>query len=481
MSGAGRRLIGRGSVYTLGSAAPMLAGLLVTPFLTRAAGVDEYGLISVSITTMQWSLVVLTLGLPLIITRHVLAESTGTEGARGLVLVGTVAALSTAVVVAALLHVVALGGSATSLAVSLALVAGGLGAGIALTQAWAVALERAWFYVVLAAGPTLLAPAAGLLAVGAGEQPSAGRYFAAVAVVNALTLAFGLVKVLGSGRVVLRWNDVTAAVRTSLPLVPHQFVTASANGVGVLVAAAVLGRSDGGRAQVALYLGTVALTLTSAVAYAWLPVLAKGARETRGEQLGETAALVTTLAALATGGVALLSPWLLAVLVPASFSVGDMVPLVAAACLAAPLAAVYLAHYQLVVLSGRTAVLAVLSPLAMLVGAAVSVLATRSLGLAGVGLGVATTYACLWLLVRSLARRVGGVTWPEATVLAPLLVGLVLCLAGALLPSSGIAAAATRGPFALLVAAAGVAVLHRLFGRRGTVDAVVAEPSEGAS
>ena len=111
---------------------------------------------------------------------------------------------------------------------------------------------------------------------------------------------------------------------------------------------------------------------------------------------------------LATGGVALLSPWLLAVLVPASFSVGDMVPLVAAACLAAPLAAVYLAHYQLVVLSGRTAVLAVLSPLAMLVGAAVSVLATQAFGLAGVGVGVATTYACLWLLVRGLARRVGG-------------------------------------------------------------------------
>ena len=41
VSGVGRRLIGRGSVYTLGSAAPMLAGLLVTPFLTRAAGVED--------------------------------------------------------------------------------------------------------------------------------------------------------------------------------------------------------------------------------------------------------------------------------------------------------------------------------------------------------------------------------------------------------------------------------------------------------
>ena len=105
----------------------------------------------------------------------------------------------------------------------------------------------------------------------------------------------------------------------------------------------------------ALYLGTVALTLTSAVAYAWLPVLARGAPEDRGEQLAETSRLVTVLAALATGGVALLSPWLLTILVPSSFSIEDMVPLVAASCLAAPLAAVYLAHYQLVVLSGRTA------------------------------------------------------------------------------------------------------------------------------
>ena len=47
----------------------------------------------------------------------------------------------------------------------LGLVAGGLGAGIAITQACAVAHEQAWFYVALAFGLTLVAPAAGLVAV----------------------------------------------------------------------------------------------------------------------------------------------------------------------------------------------------------------------------------------------------------------------------------------------------------------------------
>lgn len=472
MSSAGRRLVGRGSIYTLGSAAPMLAGLLVTPFLTRAAGVEEYGLISVAVTTMQWSLVVLTLGLPLVITRHALTESTGAEGARGLVLVGTAVAVVTALVVAVGQHLlVAAAGWSTPLAVTVALVAGGLGAGIALAQSWAVALERAWFYVALAAGPTLVAPAAGLIAVATADEPSATRYFVAFAAVNALTLALGLTAVLGSGHIVLRRADVTGAVRTSLPLVPHSFVTASTSGVGILVAAAVLGRSDGGRAQVGLYLGTVALTLTSAVAYAWLPVLAREALEDRGEQLGQTSRLVTTLAALATGGVALSSPWLLAVLVPDSFAIADMVPLVAASCLAAPLAAVYLAHYQLVVLSGRTAVLAVLSPLAMLVGAGVAAVATSLLGLVGAGLGVATTYAVLWLLVRGLARRVGGVSWPESTVLAPVLAAVLLCLAGALLPVDGVVGVATRGGLVVATGVAGLVVLVRLFGRRGVTPA----------
>lgn len=472
--GAGRRLIGRGSIYTLGSAAPMLAGLLVTPFLTRAAGVEEYGLISVAITTMQWALVVLTLGLPLVITRHALTEETGPEGARGLVLAGTVLALGLALVVALAQHlVVAATGGRAPLAVSLALLAGGLGAGIAITQAWAVALERAWTYVALAAGPTLLAPAAGLLAVAASAEPSADRYFAAVAAVAAATLATGLVVVLGSGRTVVRWSDLVASVRTSLPLVPHQFVTASANGVGILVAAAVLGRGDGGRAQVGLYLGTVALTLTSAVAYAWLPVLARSPEQRRGLELAETSRLVTTLAALAAGGVALLSPWLLQVLVPASFDVGDMVPMVAAACLAAPLAAVYLAHYQLVVLSGRTALLAVLSPVAMVLGAIISWTATEIVGLAGVGLGVASTYAVLWLLVRGLARRVGGVAWSESTVVLPVAVALLLCLAGGLLPVDGVAGIVSRGVVAVLAAAAGLAVLVRLFGRRPGAGAEV--------
>lgn len=481
MTGAGRRLIGRGSVYTLGSAAPMLAGLLVTPFLTRAAGVEEYGLISVAITTMQWSLVVLTLGLPLVITRHALTEKTGAEGARGLVLAGTAMALGFAVVLALGQHLVlAAAGSPTPSAVSLALVAGGLGAGIALTQAWSVAMEHAWSYVALAAGPTLVAPAAGLLAVGASAEPSATRYFAAVAVVNAVTLAVGLAAILRSGPVIVRWPDLRSAIRTSLPLVPHQFVTASANGVGILVAAAVLGRSSGGRAQVALYLGTVALTLTSAVAYAWLPVLARGERSTRGVQLGETARLVTMLAALATGGVALLSPWLLRVLVPASFDIHDMVPLVAGACLAAPLAAVYLAHYQLVVLSGRTAALMLLSPLAMVAGAGASVAAAHVLGLTGVGIGVATTYAVLWVLVRRLARRVSDVAWPEREVLPALAVGLGLCLAGALLPVDGAVAVLARGAVSLLVAVGGVLLLLRLFRSRPVVTEPVVAPVEGS-
>ena len=147
---------------------------------------------------MQWSLVVLTLGLPLVITRHVLTESTGTEGARGLVLGGTVVALSTAVIVAAVCTLSRW--RLTDLARRVARPRGwwpgrrhrpdsGVGRG----------LERAWFYVVLAAGPTLLAPAVGLLPPG---RPSGRRRgtTSRPSPVNALTLGFGLVKVLGSGR-----------------------------------------------------------------------------------------------------------------------------------------------------------------------------------------------------------------------------------------------------------------------------------------
>ena len=476
MTDASRRLIGRGSIYTLGSAAPMLAGVLVTPLLTRSVSVTEYGWISVSVVAMQWTLSVLALGLPIAITRHAFTESSGTDGARGIALVA-----STSVLVAACLltlvgaAVVRVLDANVPLSLAMAVVAGGAGAGVAMAQAWALAEERSWFYVALAAGVTLVAPTVGLVCVGLFPARDSAAYFAGVLASNVVLFCLALARVAASGPVLVARSAITRALRVGLPMVPHQFATGSANGIAVLVAGAVLGQAAGGQAQVAVYLGTVALVLTSAVGYAWLPLLARMPSESRSQELADSATVVTWLAGLAGAGVATLSPWLLRLLVPPRYDVDAMVPVTAVACISAAFAAVYLAHQQLVVISGRTGRLALLSPVAMLVGVGVSWVAASSVGLVGAAAGLPVIYLLLWLLTRYLARRVSPTRWAERRVLLPILSSTTVCLVAAVLPTSGPGAYAVRGTLSVILAAGGLRLLVRLF-RSPTVP----RPSAGS-
>lgn len=82
-----REVLGRGWIYTLASASPMLAGVLLVPITTRVLDQQQYGLVALSLVVLQVGNVLLSLGLPLSVTRHALMEASGVAGARGVVVV----------------------------------------------------------------------------------------------------------------------------------------------------------------------------------------------------------------------------------------------------------------------------------------------------------------------------------------------------------------------------------------------------------
>ena len=92
-------VLGRGSIYTLGTAAPVLAQLAVTPFVARLlTETTGYGQVAVALVVLQVTMIVASLGLPSVITRQALLASGGIPGARSLFRRG---AALTAVVIAA--------------------------------------------------------------------------------------------------------------------------------------------------------------------------------------------------------------------------------------------------------------------------------------------------------------------------------------------------------------------------------------------
>lgn len=475
MSSAASRILGRGSIYTLASAAPMLTGLLVTPALTRSLPIAEYGRVSVAIVTMQFVLGLLSLGLPLVITRHTHVEGSGAEGARGLVLTGAVAVLLLSVAVSSgYLGVAALLGSQTPWPVLLALVAGGAGAGMAMAQAYALAKDASWFYVALAFAMSLVAPAVGLFAILL-TSATASAYYVAVAVVFLLAEGGALWRIRSAGRARTTRREFLHSLRMGLPLVPHQLAIGSTTGAAVLVARWQLGIEGGAHAQIAAWLGTAPLIIVSAIGYAWLPQILSVPAESRGASLEETSGAIAWLAALGASMVALLSPWLLRLLVSGEYDVASMVPATSLVSLTAVVATVFLAYMQLVLVGGNTQRFALGSPLSLVGGSLVALATIEWLGLAAIGLGYVSTYVLLTLLARHESQRSSDVRWSLGRVLPALAFGLSACLAGALLPVEGPAGTAVRVACAMLCLLGALWLLrHTMTGsRRATPDVAV--------
>jgi len=423
-----RRLFGSGSIYTIATAAPMLSGFIVTPLLTRTLGLSEYDQLSLALVAMNFTLSLLAFGLPVAITRRALAGADGEASARGIVLVGAGASLL--VGLPAALGVMLL---TQNPALSLAIVAGSLGGGVAMTQAIALARSEAWIYVALATGLSLLAPAAGLLAVTT-IGPRADVYYAALAGTYAVVALLGYARLL---RAPLRASpgEFVRALRIGIPVVPHQLSIGSVAAAAVVVAQLQFANGAAAQTQLALLLASAPLIIISALSYAWMPMIMATPEGAQGSNLEHTADRVAWLAVCGAGALAMLSPWLLRFLAPAEeFGVTQMVPLVSLACAAVPVAAGFIAHSQLVLASGKTAWLAVLSPTAVLLGATASFLLVAPLGLNAVGVGFVATYVLLFLFMRSLARRVSPVRWRESRMVLAIAVGVVVCGVAVMLP-----------------------------------------------
>ena len=203
--------------------------------------------------------------------------------------------------------------------------------------------------------------------------------------------------------------------------------------------------------QIGIYLGTVPLIVTSALSYAWTPIILSADEVERGPRMTETARTVGWLAAYGGSSVALLSPWLLPLIASSSYDVRSMVPITSSVALVAAVSVVFLAHSQLVVATGRTGAFAWLSPLALVLGAGTAFALTSWFGLEAAGLGYLATYVLLAVFARGLAHRRSTVRWQERVVLPCLLLATMCCLAGVFLP--------TAGPASLIRAAGGILVV----------------------
>lgn len=451
--GASRQLFGRGSIYTLATAAPALAGVLILPVATRFLPQDQYGLVSVSLVLIQFGTIVAASGLAISIMRHALLEASALEGARGLV-VGSLGTGGLVLLVAA-----STGTWWSDLAVGqpwsrvlfVAVLAAGASGLLANAQAYFRAVDRAWTYVVLASAGTLVGPALGILAV-----VTMGRtalwYVAGLAVAYGIAATVGVALVMRSGPVHFRMPEFKRALRIGLPIIPHQLAISLALGSMIVIASHQLGLEGSARVQVALYVAMIPTVITSSLNNAWVPLIMRAPKASRLATLTRTSRDVGWIAAAGGAGVSLLSPVALRLAAPASYRPDELVPTVAVASLVAIISVMYLSNSHLIYVAGRTGGFAIVTPTSVACGMAVAALVVKSWGPVGAATGFVTTYAVLAALTMLLSRRVSEQYWVPWTLWGPAVLAALGSGAGALLPQ-GVLGLGVRSALALAVAA----------------------------
>jgi O-antigen/teichoic acid export membrane protein len=461
---ASKAVLGRGLLYTVGTAAPVLSNAVVTPFVTRQLGTAEYGIVATGLVIIQVGMIVAGLGLAAAITRHGILEESGVGGARSLVLRGAAGAVLLAGLAALTARWTAqLTGmdNGTSLALALAAAAGF--SMVVNVQSYLRVLDHPLPFVLLSLGSALGGPVLGmalLLLV----SPTATAYLTGLALGYLVSGLAGLVLMVRGGPRVHHDRDTRRALRIGLPTVPHQVAIFLASGVLVLVAGWVFGAADAGRLQLAVLIGSAPGVLTSSLNNAWAPVVYRTSPEHRGEVLEHTGRDIAMLTGLAAGFVALAAPLLLAIVAPPSYSPREMTPAVGLVAAGTILSVLYLCNVHLVFASGRSEGLALVTPLSLLVGTGAAWAAAVLIGLAAVGIGMTVTYAAMALGVAVLARRVSPTRWHERALALPMLLGFALCAAGSFLPVGG-SWGLIRGAAAAIIAVASVGVLLRVLRR----------------
>ena len=432
---ASKGVLGRGSIYTIGTAAPLLANAAVVPVVTRLLGKPGYGVVAIAIVVIQVAMMAGSFGMPSVITRQGILARSGVAGARALLVRGS---LMTVGFIAAVLLTAPLWARLVAVplrsAVLLALAASAFFVVVENSQALLRVLDRPGGFVSLSLTATLGGPLLGLALLVQHRSPE--RYLIGLTAGYAAAAAVGLVLCLRGGRPRRDRGDTRAALRMGLPVIPHLVALFLANGALVFLAGHLFGIAAAGRIQLALLVGSAPAVITSALNNSWAPIVYRAPEQERGAVLAHTARDITTLAALMSGGVALLSPWLMRLVAGAGFAPLELVPAVAIVAFGCVLSVAYLANVHLVFAAGRSLGLSLITPLSLLIGLACAYLLGRQ-DVVLLAAGFPATYAALAFGTAWLRRHVGAVRWSETALLPPTSLGLILCVLGAALPTTG--------------------------------------------
>ena len=406
---AGRRLLRRGSVFTLANALKIGAAALAIPIATRLLDPSVYGTVTLATTLQLMLATVVALGLPEAILRFYYDERHGEAGARALI--------ASSVVVAFVV---------TSGVAGLVLIAGALGAGETEPLLWGCALalptavyggcmallraqERTGAFVLVALTASVGAQA--LAVVGVILEPVPATYLAGVMVAVAVATIAGLVLTGTIGAKPAARATLRAALAYGLPTVPYTASIFALAFADRFVIAAIDGSAAVGQYQVAFAFGFLGVVLVQSLQLAWVPMTFGASEVGRWDMLANLSGTVARLAAFLSGFLALAAQPALSVLVPGDYDTDLLAEVAAIAALATVGWSLFMARTQVLLWKRRTRPLAWITPGAVVLNLALVAALLPTLGLQGAAAATVVAVVAQTALIGRAAGSIAVVPW----------------------------------------------------------------------
>jgi O-antigen/teichoic acid export membrane protein len=437
---ASRALLGKGSIYTLATAAQLTGALLVQPALTRLLPKADFGVAALGVIVTATIGLLITLGLPGVITREYFTQRDG-EGH------GTGPIVTLSVALAVLLGGVAFAAGplwapdgeftaplmiATATGVSYAI--------IVACQAVQRAREEAGRFVLVVAINILGGQLAGLAAILLVER-TATVYLAGVGAGSLVGAALALYWARPSVRGLTDRAALRRWFRIALPTVPHMAALYLMGAGDRFIVTEVLDEAANGEYSAAYLTGALGITLVAAANNAWAPLIYGTPDDRRWQVLAVTTHDMLRVGAIAGAGLAVTAPLMLWIVVdPRKYDVDALVPVVAVTALATVPYVLYLASAHVLFWLGKTTSLMWITPLAVALSLVAKALVLPRWGFVGVAAVTVAAYGLLALLIGSVRRTLAEVPWRRRW---PEFVGAtVLCVLGAVIPPGPVGYAA---------------------------------------
>jgi O-antigen/teichoic acid export membrane protein len=387
-----RRLLGRGSIYTLCFGVQLSAGLIVTPILTRLLPTSSFGRIATCLVVISCLQVLATGGLAEVAGRAWFRSDEGPDHARSL----AVTCIPVAVLVGIVFDATGpLWAGALSLhydaALRLAVWTGCAGGVLLGAQALLRAADRAWVFLGITAIASAGAQGIGLGLTIAYRTPAAYVAGLGVGTIVAAVLALHLARALRRTPSSLR--EIRAALGIGLPMLPYNLAVYSLAASDRLVVAALLGLPAAARYQVAYAVGGLGVTLITALNQAWLPLFLGASDLERWTVLAKTSVAVHRIAIGIAGALALLAPIGLAFAAPASYDRSSLVPVSAVIAASALPYATCSAYFHGLFFEASTRVMAISAPIAAGVNIAMDIVLLKTWGLMAAAVATVVAYA----------------------------------------------------------------------------------------